>query len=714
MAPPHRQIPPREWEHHKENIVRLWLDDNLPIEGTKAKTRSVMQVMRDEHNFEATRDQYKSKFEDWGVFKNLKKYDWEVVLPIYLELKTRGLSPRVIAGHRLLGEKTIRKARRQYLGKDDGLNRELNAEPRPFSYQAQRWRIEILENEKYIEYRHSTVSFHPVKDGAITDPMHSGSRDDGIDTTNPPPQVDAARAANGIQAGELIGPSDISQCLPNQNTGVPGYGTTPSLPFPASEITTSQSSGFRLSDIFANEARGAMSMLRSMRVLQLDVSVNALGISARGLISRYQQSSSVTNRETAADSDKPRLEDRAVSSGIGTAQENDIRYPMKYKVGIICALPKEIRAVRAVFDKDHGKPGPLLSGDSNHYSLGQIGSHMVVVACLPAGEIGNNPAAEVASNLKRSFPNVRFCLFIGIGGGVPSLGHDIRLGDVVVSMPTETYSGVIQYDRGTAHGKDIFQRKGALPPPPRFLMTAISSLVSDPRFPANPLEPHLEHILKGIPDRVRSQYQYPGYEHDVLFKKSCSKCKAGKHCDRRKMHEKDRDPRRSNAPQIHYGLIASGNMVIRDSQLRDRWASEYEVLCFEMEAAGVMNTLPCLIIRGICDYADEYKNKSWQEYAAATAAAYGKLLLGEVSPSSYDSSDAEARNQKCEDTSRPRALRSLEGSVGVSTLEWLAFTKSGLLVSLCLVLSFPFLHQYLRLHREVTVTHQELAPIVIA
>jgi len=39
---------------------------------------------------------------------------------------------------------------------------------------------------------------------------------------------------------------------------------------------------------------------------------------------------------------------------------------------------------------------------------------------------------------------------VGIGGGVPCNGHgtDIRLGDVVVSKPTGSYGGVVQYDRG--------------------------------------------------------------------------------------------------------------------------------------------------------------------------------------------------------------------------------------------------------------------------
>jgi nucleoside phosphorylase len=46
-----------------------------------------------------------------------------------------------------------------------------------------------------------------------------------------------------------------------------------------------------------------------------------------------------------------------------------------------------------------------------------------------------------------------------------------------------------------------------------------------------------------------------------------------------------------------------------------------------MEAAGLMDTFPCLVIRGICDYADSHKNGKWQPYAAATAAAYAKELL---------------------------------------------------------------------------------------
>jgi nucleoside phosphorylase len=83
-------------------------------------------------------------------------------------------------------------------------------------------------------------------------------------------------------------------------------------------------------------------------------------------------------------------------------------------------------------------------------------------------------------------------------------------------------------------------------------------------------------------------------------------------------------------PAIHYGLIGSGNSVVKDEMFRNRLASEHGILCFEMEAAGVVNEVDCLVIRGISDYCDAQKNDVWQEYAAATAAAYSKLLLSVV------------------------------------------------------------------------------------
>ncbi|KAL5356682.1 hypothetical protein BJX96DRAFT_124815 [Aspergillus floccosus] len=91
-------------------------------------------------------------------------------------------------------------------------------------------------------------------------------------------------------------------------------------------------------------------------------------------------------------------------------------------------------------------------------------------------------------------------------------------------------------------------------------------------------------------------------------------------------------------PMVHYGLIASGNSVIKDALVRDELAKE-NILCFDMEAAGLMNTFPCTIVRGISDYSDSHKNKSWQGYAAMAAAAYAKDLLGRVHPTTVENEE---------------------------------------------------------------------------
>lgn len=109
-----------------------------------------------------------------------------------------------------------------------------------------------------------------------------------------------------------------------------------------------------------------------------------------------------------------------------------------YAVGWVCALPIEVAASRGMLDEVHVDLD-LAQGDKNIYTLGRIGEHNVVIACLPGGSTGVAPAARVAEDMLRSFPRIRFGLMVGIGGGAPSPNRrpneDIRLGDVVVSIP---------------------------------------------------------------------------------------------------------------------------------------------------------------------------------------------------------------------------------------------------------------------------------------
>ena len=78
---------------------------------------------------------------------------------------------------------------------------------------------------------------------------------------------------------------------------------------------------------------------------------------------------------------------------------------------------------------------------------------------------------------------------------------------------------------------------------------------------------------------------------------------------------------------IHYGRIATGDELIKDATTRDRIGKELGALCIEMEAVGVIDEIDCLVIRGICDYADVHKDDVWHKYAAATAASYAAYFL---------------------------------------------------------------------------------------
>jgi nucleoside phosphorylase len=81
---------------------------------------------------------------------------------------------------------------------------------------------------------------------------------------------------------------------------------------------------------------------------------------------------------------------------------------------------------------------------------------------------------------------------------------------------------------------------------------------------------------------------------------------------------------------VWYGPIGSGEKLLKNAQKRDELRDRYNVIGVEMEAAGTMNHIPVGVVRGVCDYGDAHKNKEWQPYAAAVAAAYAKALLGEI------------------------------------------------------------------------------------
>ncbi|KAJ4165959.1 hypothetical protein NW765_007185 [Fusarium oxysporum] len=301
--------------------------------------------------------------------------------------------------------------------------------------------------------------------------------------------------------------------------------------------------------------------------------------------------------------------------------------PSDYTVGWICALTIEGVAAMAFLDQKLEAPAFQAKNDANNYKYGKVKDHNVVIAVLPKGEYGNSPATRVANDLRRSFPNIRIGLLVGIGGGAPCTKHDIRLGDVVVSIPKGGQSGVFQYDYGQAIQDENFKLTRILDQPPQLLRTAVASLEIDHMMDGNGLESMITEVLDKNP-RLMDQFGRPPNSTDILFQPTVKHSKGDtcKLCKPTPNNVIERKPRKNEKLLVHFGTIASADTLVRDALFRDNLASKYDVLCFEMEAAGLMNGFPCLVIRGICDYADSHKNDLWQGYAAMAAAAYAKQL----------------------------------------------------------------------------------------
>lgn len=316
----------------------------------------------------------------------------------------------------------------------------------------------------------------------------------------------------------------------------------------------------------------------------------------------------------------------------------------QFTVGWICALPIEYTAARTFLDEKFGNNHNDI-GDDNDYTLGRIGKHNVVVTVCPDGEYGTTSAANAARDLARSFPNVRFGLMVGIGGGIPSDAHDIRLGDVVVSSKVGKHSAVLQYDLGKQLADGTFETISHLDNPPTCLRNVVSALRAIHDEQGNDIQARVDEAVKSI--KTRSKFSRPDQETDVLYRtdvefgerESSERGVDATTSANAILHRASRDEE-DDVPAIHYGPIGSGNTLMRDAKSRDQLGRMHGLLCFEMEAAGLMNRWPCLVIRGICDYADSHKNKLWQGYAAMTAAAYAKTLLERLQPQQVEAAQS--------------------------------------------------------------------------
>jgi hypothetical protein len=225
-----------------------------------------------------------------------------------------------------------------------------------------------------------------------------------------------------------------------------------------------------------------------------------------------------------------------------TTEQRPTKNRADYTVGWICALYIEQAAAAAMLDEWHSSlPNP--PHDSNTYTLGSIGMHNIVIVCLPQGRYGTNAAANVVTLLAGTYPAIRSCLMVGVGGGIPS--NAVRLGDVVVGTPEGQYPGVVQGDMGKITQGGKFGRTGALDNPPKALLTAVSSLRMEHELKGSNTQAYLDELKTKYP-LMAGKYLKSNSLVDVLFKASSSHITslqrvgdAGRDCDQEEAEDEE-------------------------------------------------------------------------------------------------------------------------------------------------------------------------------
>ncbi|QYS99266.1 hypothetical protein H0G86_006408 [Trichoderma simmonsii] len=342
----------------------------------------------------------------------------------------------------------------------------------------------------------------------------------------------------------------------------------------------------------------------------------------------------------------------------------------EFEVALVCALPLEYDAVSFLFDEFWDKDGDRYGraiGDPNTYTTGRFGNFDVVLVLLP--NTGNVSAASATASLRSSYPGLKLVILTGTCGGVPfsGTGDEILLGDVIISKT------VIQYDYGRQYPDDFKARdttEDILGRPNKDIRGLVTFLETE--LAREQLEKRAIVFLKQMQDlppkgnrRRVDIYKYPGACSDRLFESNyhhkhylspqsicgkCHKCEDivceesrdsecdsvgcdDQHISKRRRLEPNRASKQqgfceeSQTPSIFIGRFGSSDRVVKSSKHRDEIAEHYGVIAFETEAAGVWDELPCIIVKGISNYADGHGSKHWQDFAAAVAACVAKALV---------------------------------------------------------------------------------------
>ncbi|EEZ98475.1 hypothetical protein TcasGA2_TC000967 [Tribolium castaneum] len=313
-------------------------------------------------------------------------------------------------------------------------------------------------------------------------------------------------------------------------------------------------------------------------------------------------------------------------------------------IAIITAQYCEKLAVDAMIENKETFVRYTTVGESNVYTLGNIGAHRIVCTKLPS--VGHTREAMTAAGntttrLLGTFQKVDYVFLVGVGGGVPhytDYNKHVRLGDVVISHPVDNKDVYVYCETAKVSDKGYdFEVKHYRPN--NFILQDISSQLkssdSGDNGTVSPWAKYLKDGLNILSSQIETDFNPPSVETDKLY------MTIGERDLIEVAHPVPQDKnikRQEGCPRIHLSTIASGRLIVRDDRLRQKFASEMGALAFDCEFDAVIESVlgnckdSFIIIRGISDYKDGTRRKEWQPYASLAAASVMKSIICGLEP----------------------------------------------------------------------------------
>ncbi|XP_071443572.1 uncharacterized protein [Hetaerina americana] len=310
-------------------------------------------------------------------------------------------------------------------------------------------------------------------------------------------------------------------------------------------------------------------------------------------------------------------------------------------IAIVTAQYCEKLAVDAMIENKETFVRYTTVGESNVYTLGNIGAHRIVCTKLPT--VGHTREAMTAAGntttrLLGTFQKVDYVFLVGVGGGVPHFtdyNRHVRLGDVVVSHGLDDRGYIYIYCEGAKDkegGSYDFETKKWGPTNP--VLQEIASKLKTQSEMADPSPAWMPYLKDGLSllqsSETEHDFQMPPAESDKLYMPIGA---------REVIEVAHPAPgsgdlvRQHGSPRVHIGPIAAGRCISRDEQMRQAFAAETGALAFDSEFDAVVESIlgncreSFVVVRGVADYRDGSRRGEWQPFAALAAASVAKAII---------------------------------------------------------------------------------------